>query len=106
MSLITQIDQDIKQAMLAKQPERLQALRGIKVTGIHPGAVETEFSEVRFDGDKERAKKVYQGFEPLVAVDVAETIWFAASRPAHVNINELTVMPTAQGSAGNIFRKN
>ena len=79
---------------------------GIKVTAVHPGAVETEFSEVRFDGDKERAKKVYQGFEPLVAEDVAETIWFAASRPAHVNINELTVMPTAQGSVSNIFRKS
>src|ERR1044072_7872977 len=69
---------------------------GIKVTAAHPGAVETEFSEVRFKGDRERAKKVYDGFEPLVAADVAETIWFAASRPAHVNINELTVMPTAQ----------
>jgi 3-hydroxy acid dehydrogenase/malonic semialdehyde reductase len=77
---------------------------GIKVTGIHPGAVETEFSEVRFKGDKERAKKVYDGFEPLVAADIAETIWFAVSRPAHVNINELTVMPTAQASATIINR--
>ena len=79
---------------------------GIKVTAIHPGAVETEFSEVRFKGDKERAKKVYEGFEPLAAQDIAETIWFVASRPAHVNINELTVMPTAQATATNIFRKN
>jgi NADP-dependent 3-hydroxy acid dehydrogenase YdfG len=78
---------------------------GIKVTAVHPGAVETEFSEVRFKGDKERAKKVYEGFEPLVAVDIAETIWFAVSRPQHVNINELIVMPTAQASATNIFRK-
>jgi len=78
---------------------------GIKVTGIHPGAVETEFSEVRFKGDKERAKKVYDGFEPLVAEDIAETIWFAVSRPAHVNINELIVMPTAQASAAIISRK-
>jgi len=77
----------------------------IKVTAIHPGAVETEFSEVRFKGDKERAKKIYDGFEPLVAEDIAETIWFAVSRPAHVNINELTVMPTAQASATAIFRK-
>jgi len=77
---------------------------GIKVTAIHPGAVETEFSEVRFKGDKERAKKVYDGFEPLVAEDVAETIWFAVSRPPHVNINELTIMPTAQASATVIFR--
>jgi 3-hydroxy acid dehydrogenase/malonic semialdehyde reductase len=78
---------------------------GIRVTAINPGAVETEFSEVRFKGDKSRAKKVYDGFKPLVAEDVAETIWFAASRPAHVNINELTIMPTAQATATNIFRK-
>ncbi len=78
---------------------------GIKVTGIHPGAVETEFSEVRFKGDKDRAKKVYEGFEPLVADDIAETIWFAVSRPAHVNINDMIVMPTAQANASTIFRK-
>jgi 3-hydroxy acid dehydrogenase/malonic semialdehyde reductase len=78
---------------------------GIKVTAINPGAVETEFSEVRFKGDKERAKKVYDGFEPLVAEDIAETIWFAVSRPAHVNINEMVVMPTAQANAVTIFRK-
>jgi 3-hydroxy acid dehydrogenase/malonic semialdehyde reductase len=78
---------------------------GIKVTAVHPGAVETEFSEVRFKGDKDRAKKVYDGFEPLVANDIAETIWFAVSRPAHVNINELTIMPTAQATAVNIYRK-
>ncbi|TWR25753.1 SDR family oxidoreductase [Mucilaginibacter pallidiroseus] len=78
---------------------------GIKVTAIHPGAVETEFSEVRFKGDKERAKKVYEGFEPLLAQDIAETIWFVASRPAHVNINDLLIMPTAQANASTIFRK-
>ena len=78
---------------------------GIKVTAVHPGAVETEFSLVRFKGDEARAKKVYDGFEPLVAMDVAETIWFAVSRPAHVNINELTVMPTAQATATNIVRR-
>lgn len=78
---------------------------GIKVTAVHPGAVETEFSEVRFKGDKERAKKVYEGFEPLAAADIAETIWFVASRPAHVNINDLVIMPTAQATAGTIFRK-
>jgi len=77
---------------------------GIKVTAIHPGAVETEFSEVRFKGDKERAKKVYEGFEPLVADDIAETIWFAVSRPKHVNINEMIVMATAQANANTIFR--
>jgi len=78
---------------------------GIRVTAVHPGAVETEFSEVRFKGDTERAKKVYDGFEPLVAQDIAETIWFVVSRPPHVNINDLVIMPTAQATAGNIFRK-
>jgi 3-hydroxy acid dehydrogenase/malonic semialdehyde reductase len=78
---------------------------GIKVTAVHPGAVETEFSVVRFKGDETRAKKVYDGFEPLAAVDIAETIWFAVSRPAHVNINDILVMPTAQANAGTIFRK-
>jgi 3-hydroxy acid dehydrogenase/malonic semialdehyde reductase len=77
---------------------------GIKVTAIHPGAVETEFSEVRFKGDKDRAKKVYEGFEPLIADDIAETIWFVVSRPAHVNINDMVVMPTAQANATTIFR--
>lgn len=78
---------------------------GIKVTAVHPGAVETEFSEVRFKGDKARAKKVYDGFEPLVAKDIAETIWFVVSRPPHVNINELIITPTAQANAVNIYRK-
>lgn len=77
----------------------------IKVTGIHPGAVETEFSEVRFKGDKERAKKVYEGFEPLHAQDIAETIWFAISRPAHVNINEMIVMPAAQANTSHVFKE-
>lgn len=71
---------------------------GIKVTGIHPGAVETEFSVVRFHGDEEKAAKVYEGFEPLIARDIAETIWFVVTRPAHVNINDLLIMPTAQAS--------
>lgn len=77
---------------------------GIKVTAIHPGAVETEFSEVRFKGDKERAKKVYEGFTPLSAQDVADTIWYVASRPAHVNINDILLMPTAQATATMIHR--
>lgn len=77
----------------------------VKVTAIHPGAVETEFSIVRFHGDTERAKTVYAGFENLVAQDIAEAIWFALSRPAHVNINELTIMPTAQPMASVIHRK-
>ena len=77
----------------------------IKVTGIHPGAVETEFSEVRFKGDIERAKKVYDGFEPLHAQDIAEAIWFAVSRPAHVNINDMIVMPTAQANTTHLLRE-
>ncbi|MCU0442782.1 MAG: SDR family NAD(P)-dependent oxidoreductase [Bacteroidia bacterium] len=77
----------------------------IKVTAIHPGAVETEFSIVRFHGDTERAQKVYEGFDNLVAQDIAEAIWFAVSRPTHVNINELTIMPTAQPVASVIHRK-
>ncbi len=76
----------------------------IKVTQICPGAVETEFSIVRFHGDKERADKVYEGFENLVARDIADCIWFALSRPQHVNINDMVVMPTAQAS-GSIFHK-
>ncbi|WP_256012003.1 SDR family NAD(P)-dependent oxidoreductase [Desertivirga xinjiangensis] len=77
---------------------------GIKVTGVHPGAVETEFSEVRFKGDLARAKKVYEGFDALSADDIAETIWFAVSRPAHVNINDLVIMPTAQASSVHLFK--
>lgn len=77
---------------------------GIKVTAIHPGAVETEFSEVRFKGDKERAKKVYDGFDPLMAIDIADAIWFVVSRPAHVNINEMVIMPTAQANTTNLVR--
>ncbi len=77
----------------------------VKVTAIHPGAVETEFSIVRFHGDAEKAGKVYDGFENLIAQDVAEAIWFAVSRPAHVNINELTIMPTAQPMASVIHRR-
>lgn len=77
----------------------------IKVTNIAPGAVETEFSEVRFKGDKEMASKTYEGFSPLLAEDVAESIYFAASRPPHVTINDLTIMPTAQGSSQNLFKQ-
>lgn len=72
---------------------------GIRVSAIHPGAVETEFSEVRFKGDTDRAKKVYEGYEPLVAQDIAETIWFMVSRPRHVNINDLVIMPVAQANS-------
>ncbi len=71
----------------------------IRVAGIHPGAVETEFSEVRFKGDKDRAKKVYEGYKALQAKDIAEIIYFVVTRPAHVNIEDLVVYPTAQASA-------
>ena len=77
---------------------------GIKVTGIRPGMVETEFSNVRFKGDDEMAKKTYQGITPLFAEDIADTILFVLSRPAHVNINDIVVMPTAQASATNVNR--
>ncbi len=77
----------------------------IKVTAIHPGAVETEFSVVRFHGDTKRAASVYDGFENLVADDIADAIWYTISRPVHVNINELTIMPTAQPMASVINRK-
>ena len=76
----------------------------VKVTQICPGAVETEFSIVRFHGDKIRAGKVYEGYECLVADDVAECIWFVISRPPHVNINDMVVMPSAQASAS-VFHK-
>jgi NADP-dependent 3-hydroxy acid dehydrogenase YdfG len=77
----------------------------IKVTAIHPGAVETEFSIVRFHGDESRAAAVYNGFENLIADDIADAIGYVVSRPAHVNINELTIMPTAQPVASVIHRK-
>jgi NADP-dependent 3-hydroxy acid dehydrogenase YdfG len=77
----------------------------IKVTAIHPGMVETEFSLVRFKGDEERAKSVYKGIDPLTAQDIAETIYWVASRPAHVNISDLLIMPTAQASPTHTLRK-
>jgi|SRR5690606_4054502 len=77
----------------------------IKVTAIHPGMVETEFSEVRFKGDTERAAAVYDRIEPLVADDIAEAIWFAASRPKHVNVNDMIIMPTMQANATTAIRE-
>ena len=70
----------------------------IRVTVIHPGAAETEFSEVRFKGDKEKAKSVYKGFVPLHANDIADVISYCFNTPMHVNINELVIVPTAQAS--------
>lgn len=77
----------------------------IKVTGIHPGAAETEFSLVRYKGDAAKAKDVYKGFTPLSAKDIAETIWFVASRPAHVNINDIIITPTAQANTQHILKQ-
>jgi 3-hydroxy acid dehydrogenase/malonic semialdehyde reductase len=71
----------------------------IRVSAIHPGAVETEFSEVRFKGDTEKAKSVYMGYKALQAEDIADIIYFVISRPYHVNIEDLVVYPTAQASA-------
>jgi NADP-dependent 3-hydroxy acid dehydrogenase YdfG len=78
---------------------------GIKVTTIAPGAVDTEFSLVRFRGDQERANQVYKGFTPLSGKDIAETILFVLSRPAHVNIDDLLIMPVDQASARDFNRK-
>ncbi|MEA3462908.1 MAG: SDR family NAD(P)-dependent oxidoreductase [Bacteroidota bacterium] len=79
---------------------------GIKVTAINPGAAETEFSLVRFKGDQAQADKVYEGFTPLYAEDIAEAVLFAVTRPPHVNIDDLVIMPTAQARSRKIIRKN
>ena len=72
---------------------------GIRVTSINPGLVETEFSDVRFKGDSERAEKVYQGFAPLKPEDVADVISFVISRPPHVTLSDIILLPTAQASS-------
>ena len=77
----------------------------IKVSAINPGLVDTEFSLVRFKGDEEKAKNVYKGMQPLLAEDIAEIILFTITRPQHVNIADLLVLPNAQASAGIINRK-
>lgn len=78
---------------------------GIRVTNIAPGLVETEFSIVRFHGNADRAKQTYLGFQPLTADDIAETIYWCASRPAHVNISDVVITPTAQANAYIINKK-
>ena len=78
---------------------------GIKVGAIHPGLVETEFSVVRFKGDQERADTVYKGFDPLKPEDIADIIAFVVSRPYHVNIADLIVLPTAQASSTIVHKK-
>ena len=77
----------------------------IRITEIAPGMVETEFSLVRFNGDAERAAKVYEGLQPLVAEDVADSIVWAVTRPPHVNIDEIVIKPLAQASATVAARK-
>lgn len=78
---------------------------GIRVVGVHPGLVETEFSLVRFKGDADRSASVYKGFEPLTAEDIADTIAFAVSRPPHVVLADIVILPTAQGAA-TLVKKN
>lgn len=78
---------------------------GIKVTSINPGAVDTEFSLVRFKGDADRASKTYKGYEPLHAQDVAEVIYFAATRPPHVCLNEIILTPLAQANTFLLIKK-
>lgn len=77
----------------------------IKVTAVHPGAAETEFSMVRFKGDADAAKKVYEGFQPLKAEDVADVVFYAASLPAHVCINEMVLTATQQANSYHFNRQ-
>lgn len=77
----------------------------IKVSQVCPGAVETEFSMVRFKGDSEKASNVYKGFKPLVAEDIANVVLYVASAPEHVNISDVTVMPVAQAGVSIIDKK-
>lgn len=76
----------------------------IKVTNIAPGMVDTEFSLVRYHGDQQKANDVYRNFEPLHDHDIADIIWFAANRPAHVNLNDIVVMPTVQANTSHLLR--
>lgn len=78
---------------------------GIKVSSVSPGAVETEFSLVRFNGDKNKAKQIYKGFTPLNAQDIADTILFIVTRPKHVNIDDVLIMPTDQAFSRDFNRR-
>jgi len=79
---------------------------GIRVGTVDPGLAETEFAMVRFKGDKQKAKEVYAGMNPLTAKDIAEILVWVASRPPHVNIDEILVKPTDQAEIGKVFRRN
>lgn len=92
-------------SMISKNLRIDLAGSGIRVTDIAPGAVETDFSNVRFKGDAEKAAAVYRGYEPLQPEDIADCIAFAVSRPVHVNIDHMLIMPTAQASAGRIVKR-
>jgi len=84
---------------------RLELLgQPVRITEIAPGLVETEFSQVRFDGDEEQAKKTYRGMQPLVGADIADCIAWVVTRPDHVNIDEIVVRPRAQASATQVAR--
>ena len=78
---------------------------GIKVSSVSPGMVDTEFSLVRFKGNRQQADDVYKGLTPLYAQDVAEAIEFVISRPKHVNINDILIMPTAQANSSHTFKQ-
>jgi len=78
---------------------------GIKVSQINPGLVHTEFSEVRFKGDTDRAATVYQGYQPLLPEDIADLILFMVTRPAHVNLADIIILPTAQASATTVHKE-
>lgn len=79
---------------------------GVRVGQIAPGAAETEFSLVRFSGDSAKAATTYSGFNPLIADDIADAAWFMASRPEHVCINDMIIMPTAQANATSFHKEN
>ncbi|AUB34319.1 NADP-dependent 3-hydroxy acid dehydrogenase YdfG [Nostoc flagelliforme CCNUN1] len=93
---VTAISEGLKQDLLGTR---------VRVTSVDPGMVETEFSNVRFHGDAERANKVYQGVKPLTADDVADVIFFCVTRSPHVNINEVVLMPVDQASATLVNRR-
>ena len=85
---------------------RIELLQyGIKVSSISPGMVDTEFSKVRFKGDQDRADNVYKGLTPLYAVDIAEAILFMVTRPKHVNIDDILIMPTDQAGTRDYHRR-
>jgi 3-hydroxy acid dehydrogenase/malonic semialdehyde reductase len=79
---------------------------GIRVTSVCPGMAETEFSVVRFHGDQDRAKNVYKGIQALTAADIADVVYYVASRPAHVNVSDIVVTPLAQATINYIERKS